>query len=159
MSFNVTEAIRPSNPLDPIGTPNWYHIQQAEDYLISAIPAEARWSKDFWNEENPELFDGLNLFKIYLANWHVLDGLGLDEALEGPEYYDLTALLTMADYDGFTVNVIPASGNENIGATVKGNDYFDVLIAANAALTGKNRERIEMIKVDYDRKEIIMVCD
>lgn len=105
----------------------------------------------------PELCSALGLTQITIGDWGALDALGMDD-LEGPEYWDETALLYPCMMNGWTVHVWGAG--QTTPTLVEGNEIIDVLQAAQAAITAPLEDGfIEQIRVNEDDQTIFFICD
>lgn len=104
----------------------------------------------------PELFLSLGLEKLTIGSWGVLDNLGMDD-LEGPEYWDETALLYPCMMRGWTVRFRGPRTTDQM--TVQGDQIIDVLIAAEVALTGTaGATMIQQIELLRDEQTVVFVC-
>ena len=105
----------------------------------------------------PELCHALGLERLTIGDWSVLNALGMDD-LEGPEYWDETALLFPCLMNGWTVHVWGAG--QTTPTLVEGDEIIDVLQAAQAAITDPLEDGfIEQIRVNEDDQTIFFICD
>ena len=154
------ENTQSTGPFDPIGTDNWKAImladQKRQELAWECSDPQEQYEM-LYGELLGDFWQAAGLDKLGIWSWEVLDALGMDD-LDGPEYYDPTALLYPSLMDGYTVNVWGCG--QTTPTKVQGNDLFDVLKAANAAITEPFEDGVvQMIKVDYEAEVITFVCD
>ena len=97
------------------------------------------------------LSDAIGL-ENFILDWAGLDGLGL-ENLEGPEYFDATALLAPSYAEpGFTVKGI-------VDTPVEGNTIFDVVMAIDKSLDGERWFFVEANVNKHSRTVELLIED
>ena len=109
-----------------------------------------------FDELLPELFRLLGLDRLEISNWQVLDELGID-SLEGPEYWDATALLTPCMLSGWLVNVSGSCASEP--TLVEGDQLIDILKAANQAIVQYDQPAVvSAIHLNEQERTVLFLC-
>lgn len=135
----------------------WREVAQAQ---FESYP-EPKTQEDYFDimfcDTMMDLSRALGLKKLTISDWGAFDALGMDD-LEGPEYWDETALLYPCLMNGWTVHVWGAG--QTTPTQVEGDEIIDVLQAAEAAITDPLEDGvIEQIRVNEDDQTIFFICD